>query len=108
MYIRVNVPLNLTALYDQADLFTTYLHTLKNTTSSTYKIIPLTKAVRDTGDFALRLYWLTTALHSPFIDTFSALELQNKRELNWVRNNIKKESKLGQLGQGQSKDFMQK
>jgi hypothetical protein len=30
MYIRVNVPLNLTALFDQAELFTSYLETLKN------------------------------------------------------------------------------
>jgi hypothetical protein len=54
MHIHVNIPLNLTALYNQADLFTTYLHTLKNTTTSTYKRIPFTKTVRDTGDFTLR------------------------------------------------------
>jgi hypothetical protein len=54
MYIHVNVPLNLTTLYDQADLFSTYLQTLKNTTTLTYKRIPFTKAVQDTGDFALR------------------------------------------------------
>jgi hypothetical protein len=35
MYIHVNVPLNLTALYDQADLFASYLQTIKNTTTST-------------------------------------------------------------------------
>ncbi len=46
MYIHVNVPLNLSALYHQADLFTNYLYTLKNTTTSTYKRIPFTKAVR--------------------------------------------------------------
>jgi hypothetical protein len=28
MYINVNIPLNVTALYDQADLFTLYLQTL--------------------------------------------------------------------------------
>ncbi len=54
MYIHVNVPLNLSALYHQANLFTNYLYTLKNTTTSTYKRIPFTKAVRDTGDFGLR------------------------------------------------------
>ena len=54
MYIHVNIPLNLSALYHQADLFTNYLYTLKNTTTSTYKRIPFTKAVRDTGDYGLR------------------------------------------------------
>jgi hypothetical protein len=52
--IHANVPLNLSALYHQADLFTNYLYTLKNTTTSTYKRIPFTKAVRDTADFGLR------------------------------------------------------
>ncbi len=42
MYIHVHVHLNLSALYHQADLFTTYLYTLKNTTTSTYKRIPFT------------------------------------------------------------------
>jgi hypothetical protein len=54
MYIHVNVPLNLTAFYDQADLFRSYLQTFKNTTTSTYKRIPFTKAAWDTGDFALK------------------------------------------------------
>jgi hypothetical protein len=54
MYNHVNDPLNLTALYDQADLFTSYLQTHKNTTTSTYKRIPFTKAVRDEGDHGLR------------------------------------------------------
>jgi hypothetical protein len=54
MYIHVNVPLNLTALYDQADIFTTYLQTLKNTTTSTYKQIPFTKVVQDRGDYGLK------------------------------------------------------
>ncbi len=41
---------DITALYDQADLFTSYLLTLQNTTTSIYKHIPFTKAARDTGD----------------------------------------------------------
>jgi hypothetical protein len=45
MHIHVNVSLNLTAFYDQADLFTSYLKTLKNTTTLSYKRIPFTKAV---------------------------------------------------------------
>jgi hypothetical protein len=43
MYIHVNIPLNVTALYDQADLFPSYHKTLKNTTTSFYKCIPFTK-----------------------------------------------------------------
>ena len=54
MYIHVNIPLNLTALYDQAELFTTYLQTLQNSTTSIYKRIPFTKAARDTGDHGMK------------------------------------------------------
>jgi hypothetical protein len=54
MYIYINVPLNLTALYDQADHFTSSPQTLKTTTTSTYKRIPFTKTVRDTGDYGLK------------------------------------------------------
>jgi hypothetical protein len=53
MYIHLNVPLNLTALYDQADLFTSNLKTLQNTV---YKRIPLTKAARDNGNYRLRRF----------------------------------------------------
>ena len=53
-YIHVNIPLNLTALYDQSKLFSSYLHSIRNTTTSEYKQIPFTKAARDTGEFGLR------------------------------------------------------
>ena len=53
-YIHVNIPLNLTALYDQSKLFSSYLHSIRNTTTSEYKRIPFTKAARDTGEFGLR------------------------------------------------------
>ena len=54
MYVHVNLPLNLTALYDQAQLLESYLYTLTNTTTSEFKRIPFTKAARDTGEFGLR------------------------------------------------------
>jgi hypothetical protein len=44
-------PLNLTALYDQVDLFALYL---QNTITSSFKRIPFTKVARDTGNFGLR------------------------------------------------------
>jgi hypothetical protein len=37
MYIHVNLPLNISTLYDQANLFETYLLTLKNFTTSDVK-----------------------------------------------------------------------
>ena len=54
MYVHVNLPLNLTALYDQAQLLESYLYTLTNTTTSEFKRIPFTKAARNTGEFGLR------------------------------------------------------
>ncbi len=54
MYIHVNLPLNISTLYDQANLFESYLLTLKNSTTSNIKRIPFTKAARDTGEYALK------------------------------------------------------
>jgi hypothetical protein len=54
MYINVNLPLNISTLYDQANLFETYLLTLKNSTTSDIKRIPFTKAARDTGEYGLK------------------------------------------------------
>jgi hypothetical protein len=54
MYIHVCIPFKLNALYDQADLFTLYLQTLKNTTTSIYKCIPFTKAACDTGNYRFK------------------------------------------------------
>jgi hypothetical protein len=54
MYIHVNIPLNLTALLDQADRLTFYLQTLQNTTTSVHKCIPFIKSALDTGNFGLR------------------------------------------------------
>jgi hypothetical protein len=54
MYIHVNLPLNISTLYDQANLFESYLLILKNSTSSNIKRIPFTKAARDTGEYALK------------------------------------------------------
>jgi hypothetical protein len=50
MYIHVNLPLNISTLYDQANLFESYLLTLKNSTTLNIKRIPFTKAARDTGE----------------------------------------------------------
>ena len=54
MYIHVSLPLNISTLYDQANLFESYLLQLKNTTTSEIKRIPFTKAARDTGEYALK------------------------------------------------------
>ena len=54
MYIHVNLPLNISTLYDQANLFESYLLTLKHSTTSEIKRIPFTKAARDTGGYALK------------------------------------------------------
>jgi hypothetical protein len=54
MYIHVNIPRNLTALFDQADLFTSYLQTLSNTTTSVYSRIPFIIVARDIGNLGLK------------------------------------------------------
>jgi hypothetical protein len=54
MYIHVNLPLNISTLYDQANLCETYLLTLKNSNTSNIKRIPFTKAARDTGEYGLK------------------------------------------------------
>jgi hypothetical protein len=54
MFMHVTIPLNLTALCDKADLFTSYLQTLQNTTNSIFKCITFNKAALDTGDYGLR------------------------------------------------------
>jgi hypothetical protein len=54
MYIYPNILFYLTALYDQADIFTSYLNTLQNTTTSVYKLISFNKAASDNDDYRLR------------------------------------------------------
>ena len=54
MYIHVNLQLNISTLYDQANLFESYLLTLKHSTTSEIKRIPFTKAARDTGGYAVK------------------------------------------------------
>ncbi len=54
MYIHVNLPLNISTLYDPANLFESYLLTLKHSTTSEIKRISFTKAARDTGGYALK------------------------------------------------------
>jgi hypothetical protein len=54
MYIHVSLPLNISTLYDQANLFESYLLLLINSTTSEIKRIPFTKAARDTGEYGLK------------------------------------------------------
>jgi hypothetical protein len=49
MYIHVSLPLNISTLYDQANLLL-----LKKTTTSEIKRIPFTKAARDIGNYGLK------------------------------------------------------
>jgi hypothetical protein len=54
MYIHVSLPLNISTLYDQANLIESYLLLLKNITTSEIKRIPFTKAARDIGEYGLK------------------------------------------------------
>lgn len=53
-YIHVTIPLNITTLYQQGDLYKDYLTTMANSTTSKTNRIPFTKAVRDAGEFGIR------------------------------------------------------
>ena len=53
MYVHVFIPLNITTLYQQADIYKTYLLQLANSTTTDYNRIPFTKAARDTGLYGL-------------------------------------------------------
>jgi hypothetical protein len=54
MYIHVKMPLNLTALFDQAASSHPIFKLFQNTTTSIYKCIPFIKAAQDTGNYKLK------------------------------------------------------
>ena len=54
MYVHVLLPLNITSLYQQAEVYKAYLTKLSSTKTSDYKRIPFTKAARDTGLYGIR------------------------------------------------------
>ena len=55
MYIHVNLPLNISTLYDQANLFETYLLTLKNSTTSDIKESRLPRQPETLGNMDLNV-----------------------------------------------------
>ncbi len=80
MYIHVNLPLNISTLYDQANLFESYLLTLKNSTTSDIKRIPFIKAARDTGEYGLKLLERIMKKLKQIDDNLSHQEGANVRE----------------------------
>ena len=53
-YIHVTLPLNISTLYQQAEVFESYLTDLANFTTDKMNRIPFAKAVRDAGQIGLR------------------------------------------------------
>ena len=53
-YIHVTLPLNISTLYQQANVFENYLTDLANFTTNKLHRIPFAKAVRDAGQIGLR------------------------------------------------------
>ena len=54
MYVHVLIPLNITTLYQQAELYRTYLLQLANSSTTVHNRIPITQAARDSGSYGLR------------------------------------------------------
>ena len=53
-YVHVTLPLNISTLYQQAEVFKSYLTDLANFTTDKMHRIPFAKAVRDAGQIGLR------------------------------------------------------
>ena len=54
LYVHVLIPLNISTIYQQAEIYTDYLVTVANSTTSEYSRIPFTRAARDTGAYGIR------------------------------------------------------
>jgi amino acid permease len=54
IYIHINIPLKITVVFNQYDLFTSYLQTLKNTITTVYKHIIRTNVAYNTGNYRLK------------------------------------------------------
>ena len=108
-YIHVTLPLNISTLYQQAEVFESYLTDLANFTTDKMHRIPFAKAVRDAGQIGLRsLKRIVTNLQDIDYNLVHSQPKRKKRHIEWLTGAILRGFKQEAELKARRKDWAQR